>query len=84
MLDMQVLEDNAGEYMYIRCVRFVKQVKKGPLQETSPMLNDISGVPHWEKVNSGMVKMYEAEVLAKFPIMQHFLCGSLLPFEASS
>ena len=27
-----------------------KQVKKGPLSETSPMLNDISGVPTWNKV----------------------------------
>lgn len=26
------------------------QVKKGPLAETSPMLNDISGVPNWGKV----------------------------------
>ena len=28
----------------------VLQVKKGPLAETSPMLNDISGVPTWSKV----------------------------------
>ena len=28
----------------------VLQVKKGPLAETSPMLNDISGVPGWSKV----------------------------------
>ena len=28
----------------------VVQVKKGPLAETSPMLNDISGVPTWDKV----------------------------------
>lgn len=28
------------------------QVKKGPLQETSPMLVDISGIPTWSKVRA--------------------------------
>jgi len=76
----KVLEDNAEEYQYLKAVQFVKGVKKGPLQETSPLLCDISAVPSWEKVNSGMLKMYQVEVLSKFPIVQHFLFGSILPF----
>jgi len=76
-----VLETYGGEYLYLSAVRFVLSVKKGPLSETSPMLNDISGVPNWAKVASGLVKMYQAELLSKFPIMQHFLFGALLPLE---
>lgn len=44
-------------------------------------LYDISGVAEWAKVLSGMVKMYQGEVLGKFPIVQHLLFGRLIPFD---
>lgn len=75
-----ILENFSHEYMYLSCIAFIKKVKKGPFAEHSPMLDDISGVPNWNKVNSGMLKMYRAEVLLKVPVVQHFLFGSIIPW----
>jgi len=79
----EAVEEYANEFLYFGAVQFVKAVKKGSLAETSPMLTDIAGVPSWAKINKGMIKMYQAEVLSKLPIMQHFLLGSLLPFDVA-
>lgn len=43
-----------------------------------PSNADSRQVKTWDKVNSGMIKMYKAEVLAKLPVAQHFLFGPLL------
>mmetsp|Transcript_12659 Transcript_12659/g.53431 ORF Transcript_12659/g.53431 Transcript_12659/m.53431 type:complete len:98 (-) Transcript_12659:2461-2754(-) len=56
----------------------IQQVKRGNLGETSPLLNDISSVPTWDKINSGLLRMYKGECLGKHSIVQHFLFGSII------
>jgi len=79
----EIVESCANEYLYFGCVQFIHEMKKGPFGEHSPKLNDISFVPHqlWEKVNAGMIRMYHLEVLDKFPVIQHFLFGTIIPFK---
>jgi len=69
------------DYMYFGCIKFIKTVKKGvSFGESSPMLNDISAVPSWDKVTQGLMKMYNAEVIGKHPVIKHQKFGSILVF----
>jgi serine/threonine-protein phosphatase 2A activator len=63
--------------MFFGCLAYTLQVKSGPFHEHSNQLWNISGAQNWTKVNGGLVKMYKAEVLAKFPVIQHTFFGSL-------
>ncbi|KAH6842798.1 hypothetical protein B0I37DRAFT_448207 [Chaetomium sp. MPI-CAGE-AT-0009] len=69
--------------MYFSAVGFINDVKTGPFWEHSPILFDISGIKDgWGKINKGMIKMFNAEVLSKFPVVQHFQFGSLFSWDA--
>ncbi|KAJ3151182.1 hypothetical protein HDU86_006173 [Geranomyces michiganensis] len=81
-LNPDIVEGFAKEYLYLAAIAFIMSVKKGPFHEHSPILYDITAVPHWKKVNGGMLKMWVAEVLAKLPVVQHLPFGSLLPFDS--
>lgn len=74
----RIVEKYKNRNLYYNAIAFILSVKSGPFFEHSPILYDITGVANWEKIYKGMLKMYDAEVLAKFPVVQHFWFGSAL------
>ncbi|XP_049887436.1 serine/threonine-protein phosphatase 2A activator-like [Pectinophora gossypiella] len=78
-LEDDIIDKYADDYMFLSCIKYIKEVKKGPFAEHSNQLWSISAVPSWGKINQGLIKMYKKEVLSKFPVIQHVLFGSLLP-----
>jgi serine/threonine-protein phosphatase 2A activator len=70
----------ADQYLYFSCIRFIRTIKTNvPFFESSPMLNDISHLPSWQKVAKGLLKLYDGEVLRQRPVVQHLLFGTLFP-----
>lgn len=64
--DERILTEYADDFLYLACIRFLKQVKSGgTFAEMAPMLNDISRLPSWTKINTGLLKMYQGEVRAR-------------------
>lgn len=72
----EMLARHADSFLYLDAIKQILLAKQGaPFHETSPMLFDITAVPTWEKIHAGLGRMYRAEVLGKFPVIQHFLFG---------
>ncbi len=77
LVELDVIASNYRKYMIFSCMDFILQVKSGHIAEHSNQLWGISAVPSWSKICSGLIKMYEKEVLGKFPVIQHVLFGSI-------
>ncbi|CAB3402570.1 unnamed protein product [Caenorhabditis bovis] len=82
-INKNFVESHAHHSLFLDAIKFINQTKSGPFHEHSNQLWNISAVPHWKKLNEGMFKMYEGEVLKKFPVVQHMMFGSLFSFDRS-
>ena len=80
-LDPLLCHRLAPDYMFFSCISSIHKTKTGPFSEHSSTLWGISNVQEWSKVSSGLLKMYKAEVLSKFPVIQHIPFGTLFSFE---
>lgn len=73
--------------LYYLCINRIHSLKHGgPFHEHSPQLYSIAtGVTlqagGWRKVNTGMMKMYIAEVLSKRVVVQHTPLGGILSWD---
>ena len=79
-LDARVRAEIKSDFMYFAAIDFIYEMKSGPFAEHSPILYDMSQVKLWHKLHGGLLRMYKDEVLKKFPIMQHYYFGSIIPF----
>lgn len=77
--DKEILEENSQEFLYLEGIHFIKKLKaQASFAETSPMLNDISFLPDWVRVTTGLIRLFQGEVLGKFPVVQHLPFGMIL------
>lgn len=76
-------EDWAGSYLYVDALAHIHATKKGPFNEHSPLLYDISGLPDWNRVAQGLLRMWCGEVLGKRVVVQHLGLGKCLPWEVA-
>lgn len=76
-VEENIINDFRKDYMFISCIDYIQQVKTGHFAEHSNQLWSISAVQTWSKISSGLIKMYQKEVLSKFPVIQHVYFGSL-------
>ncbi|KAL1733440.1 hypothetical protein EV714DRAFT_204622 [Schizophyllum commune] len=65
--------------LYFMAIMRIHEVKHGPFHEHSSQLHAIAtGVRTWSKVRTGLLKMFEAEVLGKRVVVQHIPLGGIL------
>uniref|UniRef100_A0A183CFZ6 Serine/threonine-protein phosphatase 2A activator n=1 Tax=Globodera pallida TaxID=36090 RepID=A0A183CFZ6_GLOPA len=79
-LRSEMVTQYQSDNLFFEAIQYINQTKVGAFYEHSNQLYNISAVNTWERINEGMFKMYEGE---KFPVVQHFLFGTLFAIKES-
>eukprot|EP00388_Colpodella_angusta_P008321 GDKJ01022820.1.p1 GENE.GDKJ01022820.1~~GDKJ01022820.1.p1 ORF type:complete len:267 (+),score=25.23 GDKJ01022820.1:91-801(+) len=79
--EKHLVEKLRKKYLYFEMIGWIGDNKKGPFHEHSPILYNVSGIEEWARIRQGMLKMYVAEVMGRFAVVQHFLFGPTLPWK---
>ncbi|KAH0792585.1 serine/threonine-protein phosphatase 2A activator-like [Histomonas meleagridis] len=66
VIDPNVAKNNRDEYAYCRWIDYIYHEKFGAFAEHSRMLYSLRNLPHFVKLNGGMIKMYQGEVMDRF------------------
>jgi serine/threonine-protein phosphatase 2A activator len=80
-LKKDICQEFSKEYLYLSAVEYINNVKTGPFHEHSSVLTSITNVESWEKISSGMIKMFKGEVFEKFVVVQHLLFGHTIKWK---
>lgn len=81
VIDENVSKSYADNYIYCKWIAYIYRVKRGAFFEHSRMLYSIRNLPHFTKLNGGMLKMYKGEIMDRFLVLQHFRFGKLLKWQ---
>ena len=77
----QVFKENLPTgLIFFDGISFINKYKTGNFAHHSPILYDICMNLSWPQINQGLLKMHKAEVLEKFPVVQHLYFCVLFPF----
>ena len=74
-------EELAKDYIYFKCIHQIRLVKpKLHFSDAQPMLQDISSLPEWTCIVTGIEKLFVNDVLGQLQVLTKLHFGSLFKY----
>lgn len=78
VIDRDISTKFQDVYAYCKWICYLYESKTGPFSQHSRVLYSLSSISSFDQIHTGMLKMFKAEVLDKFVVVQQFKFGSLI------